>query len=135
MKGNSGKRKTLIRYRLKRARATLRVAQTLLQQGEDPPSIVNRAYYAMFYAALALLATIGQQTSKHSGVLALFDQHFIKTQILPKEMGKFLHKAFDTRQTGDYEEEAEITEEQATEILGFAVQFVKSIEEKLSSQS
>lgn len=132
MKDNSGKRKVLISYRMKRAHASLRVAQTLLQQGEDPPSIVNRAYYAMFYAALALLATIDQQTSKHSGVLALFDQHFIKTQILPKEMGKFLHKAFDTRQTGDYEEEAEITEEQAAEVLGFAVQFLKSIEEKLS---
>jgi uncharacterized protein (UPF0332 family) len=135
MKGNSGNSKALIRYRLKRARATLQVAQTLLQQGEDPPSIVNRAYYAMFYAALALLATIGQQSSKHSGVLALFDQHFIKTQILSKEMGKFLHKAFDARQTGDYEEEAEITKEQASEVLGFAVQFVKSIEEKLSKYS
>lgn len=134
MRGNSGKKRALIRYRMKRAHATLRVAQTLLQQGEDPPSIVNRAYYAMLYAALALLATIGQQTSKHSGVLALFDQHFIKTQILPKEMGKFLHKAFDTRQTGDYEEEVEITKEQAPEVLGSAVQFVKSIEEKLSDE-
>jgi uncharacterized protein (UPF0332 family) len=135
MKGSSGKRKALSRYRMERARATLRVAQTLLQQSEDPPSIVNRAYYAMFYAALALLATIGQQPSKHSGVLALFDQHFIKTQVLPKEMGKFLHKAFDTRQTGDYEEESEITREQAAEVLGFAVQFVKSIEEKLSKST
>jgi uncharacterized protein (UPF0332 family) len=135
MKGNPGKTKALVRYRLKRARATLQVAQTLFEQDEDPPSIVNRAYYAMFYAALALLATIGLQSSKHSGILALFDQHFIKTQILPKEMGKFLHKAFDARQTGDYEEETEVTKEQASEVLGFAVQFVNSIEEKLSKST
>ena len=135
MKGDSGKRKALINYRMKRAHATLRVAQTLFKQGEDPASVVNRAYYAMFYAALALLATIGQQTSKHSGVIALFDEHFIKPKILPNDMGKFLHAAFDMRQTGDYEEEAEITKEQASQALKFAVQFIKFIEEKLSTQS
>jgi len=86
----------------------------------------------MFYAALALLATIGQETSKHSGVLALFDEHFIKPKILPKEMSKFLHLAFDMRQTGDYEEEAGLTKEQALQVLDSAVQFVNFIEERFS---
>jgi uncharacterized protein len=86
----------------------------------------------MFYAALALLATIGQQASKHQDVLALFDQYFIKSGILPKEMGRFLHKAFDMRQTGDYEEEAELTMLDAQEILDFAEKFIFSAEEKLS---
>ena len=54
----------------------------------------------MFYAALALLVTTEQESSKHQGVLALFDQYFIKSGALPKEMGKFLHHAFDSRQIG-----------------------------------
>ncbi len=84
----------------------------------------------MFYATLAMLATIGQKTSKHQGVLALFDQHFIKPGILPKEMGRFLHKVFDLRQTGDYEEEAELTERDAQDALALAEKFLQSIEEK-----
>ena len=125
-------KKELIRYRIERAHATLKDAQSLLLQDSTPASVVNRAYYSMFYAALALLATIGQQTSKHQGVLALFDQHFIKTKILSKDMGRFLHKAFDMRQTGDYEEEAEFTMQDAQQSLGFAEKFIQSTKEKLS---
>jgi uncharacterized protein (UPF0332 family) len=40
---------------------------------------VNRAYYAIFYAANAMLATKGLERSKHSGVIATFRQHFVKT--------------------------------------------------------
>ncbi|MBV6394587.1 MAG: hypothetical protein HFACDABA_00153 [Anaerolineales bacterium] len=83
--------KELIQYRMERARETLDTAQLLRDQNADTASIVNRAYYAMFYAALAILAAVGEETSKHSGVLALFDRHFVKTGVLPKEMGKFLH--------------------------------------------
>ena len=135
MKSESSEKKALIQYRMKRARSTLRASQLLYKQGGDSASIINRAYYAMFYAALALLVTIGQESSKHQGVLASFDKYFIKPKILPKEMGKFLHHAFDTRQIGDYEEEAELTKEQAFQILESAVQFINSIEEKLSNPS
>jgi len=134
MKSESSEKKALIQYRMKRAGLSLRDAQLLYKQGGDPAGIVNRSYYAMFYAALALLVTIGQESSKHQGVLALFDQHFIKPKILPKEMGKFLHHAFDTRQIGDYEEEAELTKEQANQILESATQFINSIAEKLKGQ-
>src|SRR5258706_12263810 len=119
---------------MKRADFALRDAQLLYKQDGDPAGIVNRSYYAMFYAALAMLVTIGQESSKHQGVLALFDQHFIKPKILPKEMGKFLHHAFDTRQIGDYEEEVELTKEQAHQILESATQFINFIKEKLKEQ-
>jgi uncharacterized protein (UPF0332 family) len=125
----------LIKYRIERAHQTLKAAQLLCEQNADSASIVNRAYYAMFYAALALLATIGEETSKHGGVMALFDRHFIKTGVLPKEMGKFLHTAFDIRQTGDYEDKSEISQEVSRQILVFAEKFVKSIEEKLQNQT
>jgi uncharacterized protein (UPF0332 family) len=126
--------KELIQYRMERARETLNTAQLLRDQNADTASIINRAYYAMFYAALAILATVGEETSKHSGVLALFDRHFVKTSVLPKEMGKFLHTAFDTRQTGDYEDKPEISRAMAERIVEFAIQFVNSIEEKLRDQ-
>jgi uncharacterized protein (UPF0332 family) len=67
--------------------------------------------------------------------MALFDRHFIKTGVLPKEMGKFLHTAFDARQIGDYEDKPEISRTMAEQILEFATKFVKSIEEKLQNQA
>lgn len=130
MKPDPSYTRDLIQYRVERARQTLETAR-LLRGSADIASMVNRSYYAMFYAALALLATIGKETSKHSGVLALFDRHFIKTGLLPKEMGKFLHTAFDARQSGDYEDKPEISRAMAEQILGFAETFVDSIEVKL----
>ena len=47
-------RRTLIRYRLTMARETLEDARVLRREGRSPWSVVNRAYYAMFYAVLAL---------------------------------------------------------------------------------
>jgi uncharacterized protein (UPF0332 family) len=102
----------LIAYRLERARETLRDAELLFEQGGTPASVVNRAYYgcrrrnhyAMFYVVLALLITVGAGTSKHSGVIALFDEHFVRPGKFPKEMSKVLHRAFELRQIGDYRE-------------------------------
>ena len=72
-----------------------------------------------------------KETSKHLGVLSLFDEIFVKTKIFPKEMSKMLRKAFDVRQIGDYEDNANVDMEQAVEILKSAEQFIKFAEEKL----
>lgn len=74
----------LVAYRLKEAHEVLLDAQKLLRDHGSPRSVVNRAYYAMFYAVLALLATIGIGSAKHSGVIALFDLHFVKTGVYGK---------------------------------------------------
>lgn len=127
-------RQTLTEYRLERARATLRDAQLLRSQGGSVWSVANRAYYAMFYATLALLIQVGQSSSRHSGVIRLFDQHFIKTGQLPAEMSRWLHRAFELRQMGDYHEAAELEEQQVDLLLQQAEQFVQQIADYLLSQ-
>lgn len=82
----------LIQYRMERSREALEDAHLMFEQNGSPAGVVNRAYYAMFYAALALLMTVDQGSSKHQGVIALFDQSFIKPGILPRELGKALHR-------------------------------------------
>ena len=135
MSRDTSEKKALIKYRMERAHESLGDANMLYQQSGSPAGVVNRAYYAMFYGALALLATMGKETSKHRGVIAFFDEYFVRPKVFPKEMSKFLHNAFDMRLTGDYEEEADLTKDQALQVLESAVQFVKTIEEKLSEQS
>ena len=63
----------LLRYRMEQAHETLREAEILLGEAALRGT-VNRAYYAMFYALLALLAIRQLGTSKHSGAISLFDR-------------------------------------------------------------
>jgi uncharacterized protein (UPF0332 family) len=125
-------KKDLIQYRLECARDALNDAHILRENGGSPASIVNRAYYSVFYAALALLVTVNVEPTKHAGVLAKFDEFFVRQQIFPKEMSRIIHHAFDMRQAGDYQKSKIITEEQADEVLQSAVEFIKNVEVKLS---
>ena len=45
-----------------------------------PRQHANRVYYGMFYAVLALLIYEPYASSKHSGVLAYFNKHFVKSK-------------------------------------------------------
>jgi uncharacterized protein (UPF0332 family) len=45
----------LIDYRIKQARESIQEAKVLWGQGMSNRSVMNRLYYAMFYAVLALL--------------------------------------------------------------------------------
>ena len=93
--------RALMTYRLEQADESLEAAKTLLEQKLIRPSI-NRAYYAMFYAVLALLVTEKKETSKHGGAIALFDRDFVKKGVFTKDFSRWLHDAFDLRQRSDY---------------------------------
>jgi len=122
----------LLRYRMEQAHDTLREAEILLNAAALRGAI-NRAYYAMFYALLALLATKQLGTSKHSGAISLFDREFVKTGVFPRELSRSLHLAFDRRQTHDYGEMVEIDQQIAEETLAEAKSFVAAIESHLRS--
>ncbi len=132
MKQDKSYKKDLIRYRLDSAQEMLQDARVLKENGGSPVSIVNRAYYSVFYAALALLVTADIEPNKHTGVLAKFDELFVRQGIFPKEMSRIIHHAFDMRQAADYQKSKVITAEQAVEVLASAEEFVKEIEKKLA---
>lgn len=121
----------LVEYRLTEAEETLREAEILLNQSAFRGSI-NRSYYAMFYAVLGLLATRSLGTSKHSGVIGLFDREFVKTGLLSKELSRSLHRAFDERQASDYGEMLEPDQELAALLLMQAQVFVRGIKTQLA---
>jgi uncharacterized protein (UPF0332 family) len=63
----------LIQYRLEQASETLREGEILARE-DLWHGVINRAYYAMFYAALALTVLRSETISKHSGVISFFDK-------------------------------------------------------------
>ena len=91
----------LVRYRMARAVGTLPEARLMLQDGHLHGA-ANRIYYACFYAVVAPLLTRNLSSSKHSGIMALFNNHFVKGGIIPVDMGKFCSRAFDRRLQSDH---------------------------------
>ena len=89
----------LITYRLEQADESLDAAQVLLDKVLVRSS-VNRAYYAMFYAVLALLAKSKQETSKHSGAISLFDYE-IESSLSLERLPKNFHVGCTTPLTFD----------------------------------
>jgi uncharacterized protein (UPF0332 family) len=121
----------LIKHRLKQADDSVEEAKVLLKEKMSPRAVINRLYYAMFYAVLALLQEKQLGTSKHIGAISLFDKEFVKTGIFDKGMSKALHRAFELRQKGDYMEQAEVTKKDVDEILPEAINFVNKIKKYL----
>jgi len=122
----TGNQMCLIAYRLNQARDSIREADVLHHSAMSSRSVMNRLYYAMFYAVLALLQNKEMGTSKHSGAISLFDREYVKTGLFPKEMSKALHRAFELRQKGDYMEETEVTPDDVAEIRPAAENFVEN---------
>jgi uncharacterized protein (UPF0332 family) len=87
---------------LDRAHEDLRAAESNLNQGFYGVA-VTRAYYAMFYATSALLASQGIHRSRHTGVISSFSEQFVKTGLIEADYAKMLSHAFDSRLDSDYD--------------------------------
>lgn len=115
---------------LERAYQDLQAARSNLQQGFCRVAI-TRAYYAMFYAASALLASEGISRSKHSGVHAAFGERFVKSGLIEAEYVKMLGYAFDSRLDSDYDVEFVPDQALAEDVLNDAQRFVDRAERYL----
>ena len=122
--------KALAEHRFQRADATLKEAIDALS-GKNFRLTVNRAYYSAFYAMRAFLATVSKDSSKHSGVVSLFNQHFIKTGIVPEISLKSIQALMDLRHEGDYQDFAEINEDEANGALNSARAIMELLRKKL----
>jgi len=95
--------KKLALHRMSRAEESFNDAKLLFEKN-SLNSAINRFYYAAFYAARALLATRELDSSKHSGVISLFQQHFVKSGVIPADISKALPRSFEERIDTDYED-------------------------------
>ena len=125
---------SLARLRIARARATLDDADMLIE-GKRWNGALNRLYYAAFYAARALLATKNLDSSRHSGVISLFQEHFVRTGSVPQETARVLPRLFEKRQTTDYGDYAEATGDDVASLRIQVEGFLKACEDLLRSNS
>lgn len=87
----------------------------------------SRAYYAMFYAAAALLTEEGEELSSHGAVQAAFGRRFAKTGRLDVRFHRYLIDAYRERQAADYDAPAEVGAEEAKILLNQAKEFLVAV--------
>ena len=116
---------------LAKTRRSVNAAERLLRDG-DYDFAVSRAYYGMFYVAQAMPLTRDVRRSKHSGVIAAFQERFVKSGDVPERFFHLLRDGFEDRAEGDYGF-AEISREQAEAGIAAARQFVDEMGRRLES--
>jgi uncharacterized protein (UPF0332 family) len=115
-----------IKYRFHRAEESFEEAIILSANGKWN-AVINRLYYACFYAVIALLIKNGIETQSHDGVRTQFGLHFIKTGKIDKSFGKLFTKLFDYRQKGDYGDMFDYNENIARPLIGQVKSFIVEI--------
>jgi uncharacterized protein (UPF0332 family) len=116
------------------ARRDLRAAASNLDMGYLHV-VVSRAYYAMLYAASALLSSKGITRSKHSGVLSAFGEYYVKTGLVEPEYAKMIGRAFDSRLDSDYDVVYQVDQSTAEKILIDAQRFVERVEDYFAKET
>lgn len=94
---------------------------------------VNRAYYAAFDAMRAVNALDGFDSSKHSGVIAHFNQFYVKTGKFKSETSSVIRRASNLREKSDYEDFYQAGKEDAVETFELVKNFVSDVEEFLGA--
>jgi uncharacterized protein (UPF0332 family) len=119
-------RRDQIKAYLRAARRALEAAASNLEHGFYDTAI-NRAYYAIFYAASGLLWTQGISRSKHAGVIAAFRQYFVRPGIIEIEYSDLYGAAMESRISSDYEITSEADQALAEKSLDAGQRFVDRV--------
>lgn len=91
-------------------------------------------YYAIFYAASAVLVTKGLNRGKHSHVISAFRQYFIKTGIFDAKISDAYGRIMGNRHTSDYDLDSTIARDDAELDLKDAKEFVNAVYQWLKQE-
>lgn len=119
---------------LEKARQSLAAASHLLS-GAYHDFAASRAYYAMFYAAQALLEGKEMSFSKHSAVIAAFGKYFASTGTVPSELHRWLIQAQELRHSADYGNIGGVSREDAQLAINRAEAFLETAERLIGKDS
>jgi len=123
-------REVLIKYRLDQAKETEKVVDLLIANNELSTA-VNRIYYGMFYALLALALKNKFETSKHEQLIGWFNKNFIYTGKVDTRYGKTLSNAYKNRKRGDYDAFVSFDFEEVRLMKSEMMEFIHAIEKAI----
>lgn len=115
---------------LKKAQISLQAAQRDVDAG-DPMSAMNRAYYACFHAATAILEREGIETKTHKGTHGKFYKHFVEDGPLESRYANTIQYLFSNRLEADYFRDDSFSIEDGREAVADAESFVQAVQDAL----
>lgn len=121
-------------YRLEKAKQELESADILLRQGFYQQA-ANRAYYCIFHAMRAVLALEEVDFRQHSGVIAHFNQTYLKPGLLDRSLSKTISEAEFVRTNSDYRDFYVISKEQTRKQCENEKLFLQAVNEYIETQS
>jgi len=93
---------------MRKARRALQTADVDLEASDGAAS-VNRSYYAMYYAARAMLLEAGVDIPKtHSALIGEFSRRFVERGMFHKQLGRDFNNIEEQRRYADYIADEEI---------------------------
>ena len=90
----------LINLRLVQANESLGEARLLIDQ-KMCRGAMDRVFFTMFYCACAMLATKEFEPSRDGNVAAKFQREFVKSGLIPRELGERFRQATQLHQDSD----------------------------------
>ena len=123
--------KDLSDYRLERAKEDIQTAKINIDNGLYKGA-VNRSYYAIFHAIRAVNVLDGFDASKHSSVIAHFNQYHVHMGDFEKGTYKIIDSAYRIREKCDYSDFFIVSKEDAVDQYEKALAFIASVECYLS---
>ncbi|HXL54805.1 MAG TPA: HEPN domain-containing protein [Chitinophagaceae bacterium] len=123
-------RNDLVRHRIQQAEETI-VDVSLLLDNERFRAAINRIYYGMFYALLALASAHQFETSKHTVLIGWFNKKFINQGQADPRFGRIINRAFNKRSKGDYDSFVEFEKADILEMFEEMKEFIAEIKQIL----
>ncbi len=123
----------LCKYRMENSSDSLKVAQDCLTKGYYKDA-VNRSYYAVFYAVKSILALEGKDFKRHKDVIAYFNQAYVASGVIPREIGRKVGRLQQKREKSDYDDFYLASKEETMEQIVNANEVIAAIKEYLKKE-
>lgn len=120
-------------YRMQRAEEDLSAAQLNLENGLYKAA-VNRSYYSIFHGIRSVNVLDDFDASKHSSVIAHFNQYHVHTGDFEKGTYKIIDSAYRIREKCDYSDFFVVSREEAEEQIRKAEIFLKEVQNYLANK-
>ena len=124
-------KKSIIEYRIQKAWDSVQEAEDNARLGHWTLA-ASRLYYATYYMASALLVDRGITARSHSGVIHILGSEFVKKDLLTKDEGRLISRLFGMRQSGDYDDLFDWTEEEVLPFFDKTKAFLKRMEDLIT---
>ena len=124
-------KRAIINYRIQKAQSTIIEAKDNANL-KHWNLVANRLYYAVFHMSSALLIDKGFIVKSHNGIFCILGQEFVAKGVLSKDDAKLAARLQNMRQSGDYDDMFDWTEQDVLPLFEKTEELLQKMEKLIS---